>query len=46
MGDVEKGIEGSIPSDECCVACKGVLEKAQANGFGSGLCEAFQFLDA
>ena len=30
MGDVEKGIERLVPSDECCVACEGVLEKAEA----------------
>ena len=44
MGDTKKGIEGSDPSDECCV--KGVFEKVEAYKFGSGLCERVQFLDA
>ena len=46
MGDPEKGIEGSVPSYECWVACKRVFEKAKAYIFGAGLCEIVQFHDA
>ena len=46
VGDIEKGIKGSIPSDECCVAYEGVFEKGRSIRFGSRLCERVQFLDA
>ena len=46
MGDIEKGIEGLVPSDECWMACERVLERAETYRFGAGLCERIQFLDA
>ena len=45
MGDAEKGIKGSVPSDECWVACERVFEKAKAYRFDARLCERVQFLD-
>ena len=46
MGDIEKGIEGLVPSDECWMASERVLERAETYRFSAELRERIQFLDA